>query len=178
MTPAIARGLPILMRSTFTRVAVPVSMRWATATFGAGPVKGLTLGVAPALVCLEGAELIDCARHRRTRLCAALHAAHISVVMISQSVRAFHLLRVRISAKPMPAPAMPCKTHLPRIGRRAGAGRDAANRDQRAGSGGRWHGRHTRRGGACSMPWRGRGSTFERSRRARPVQYFSGDRLC
>ena len=81
MTPAIARGLPILMRNTFnpafagTRIDADGGM--------GGPVKGLTLNTRLALVSLEGAGLIG-VPGTAERVFAALHAARISVVMISQ----------------------------------------------------------------------------------------------
>ncbi len=83
MTPAIARGLPILMRNTF-RPDFPGTRIDAHGDHCAsGPVKGLTLGGSLALVCLEGAGLIG-VPGTAERVFAALHAAHISVVMISQ----------------------------------------------------------------------------------------------
>lgn len=83
MTPAIARGLPILMRNTF-RPDFPGTRIDADGDRSpAGPVKGLTLGGDLALVCLEGAGLIG-VPGTAERVFAALHAAHISVVMISQ----------------------------------------------------------------------------------------------
>ncbi|ODU40719.1 MAG: bifunctional aspartate kinase/homoserine dehydrogenase I, partial [Lysobacteraceae bacterium SCN 69-48] len=82
MTPAIARGLPVLMRNTF-RPDFPGTRIDADGDRGGGPVKGLTLGGDLALVCLEGAGLIG-VPGTAERVFAALHAAHISVVMISQ----------------------------------------------------------------------------------------------
>ncbi|MDE2406711.1 MAG: bifunctional aspartate kinase/homoserine dehydrogenase I [Xanthomonadaceae bacterium] len=82
MTPAIARGLPILMRNTF-RPEFPGTRIDAVGDRSSGPVKGLTLGSNLALVCLEGAGLIG-VPGTAERVFAALHAAHISVVMISQ----------------------------------------------------------------------------------------------
>ena len=81
MTPAIARGLPILMRNTFNPAFAGTRI---DADGGAGgPVKGLTLNRGLALVSLEGAGLIG-VPGTAERVFAALHAAKISVVMISQ----------------------------------------------------------------------------------------------
>lgn len=83
MTPAIAHGLPILMRNTF-RPEFPGTRIDANGDRSATrPVKGLTLGGDLALVCLEGAGLIG-VPGTAERVFAALHAAHVSVVMISQ----------------------------------------------------------------------------------------------
>ena len=81
MTPAIARGLPILMRNTFNPAFAGTRI---DADGGAGgPVKGLTLNRGLALVSLEGAGLIG-VPGTAERVFAALHAARVSVVMISQ----------------------------------------------------------------------------------------------
>ena len=81
MTPAIARGLPILMRNTFNPEFAGTRI---DADGGAGgPVKGLTLNTNLALVSLEGAGLIG-VPGTAERVFAALHAARVSVVMISQ----------------------------------------------------------------------------------------------
>ena len=83
MTPAIARGLPILMRNTF-KPEFPGTRIDADGDGGhGGPVKGLTLDPGLALVSLEGAGLIG-VPGTAERVFAALHAARISVVMISQ----------------------------------------------------------------------------------------------
>ena len=83
MTPAIARGLPILMRNTF-KPEFPGTRIDAEGDGGhGGPVKGLTLDPGLALVSLEGAGLIG-VPGTAERVFAALHAARISVVMISQ----------------------------------------------------------------------------------------------
>jgi aspartokinase/homoserine dehydrogenase 1 len=81
MTPAIARGLPILIRNSF-RPEHPGTRIDAGGGAG-GPVKGLTLNAGLALVSLEGAGLIG-VPGTAERVFAALHAARISVVMISQ----------------------------------------------------------------------------------------------
>ncbi len=81
MTPAIARGLPVLIRNSF-RPEHP-GTRIDAAGGGGGPVKGLTLNSGLSLVSLEGAGLIG-VPGTAERVFAALHAARISVVMISQ----------------------------------------------------------------------------------------------
>jgi aspartokinase/homoserine dehydrogenase 1 len=81
MTPAIARGLPILIRNSF-RPEHPGTRIDADGGAG-GPVKGLTLNSGLSLVSLEGAGLIG-VPGTAERVFAALHAARISVVMISQ----------------------------------------------------------------------------------------------
>ena len=83
LTPAIARNLPILMRNTFNP-AFPGTRIDADGDHASrGPVKGLTLCSQLALVCLEGTGLIG-VPGTAERVFAALHAARISVVMISQ----------------------------------------------------------------------------------------------
>ncbi len=81
LTPAIARNLPVLIRNTF-RPEHPGTRITADGGPG-GPVKGLTLSPGLALVSLEGAGLIG-VPGTAERVFAALHAARISVVMISQ----------------------------------------------------------------------------------------------
>ena len=83
MTPAIARGLPILMRNTFRPEFPGTRIDEAGDGGQGGPVKGLTLDPGLALVSLEGAGLIG-VPGTAERVFAALHAARISVVMISQ----------------------------------------------------------------------------------------------
>lgn len=81
MTPAIARGLPILMRNTFNPAFAGTRI---DADGGAGgPVKGLTLNRGLALVSLEGAGLIG-VPGTAERMFAALREAGVSVTMISQ----------------------------------------------------------------------------------------------
>lgn len=81
ISPAIERGLPIIIRNTFqpehpgTRIT---SERDFT-----GPVKGLTLSPNLALVNLEGTGLIG-VPGTAERVFAALRNAKVSVVMISQ----------------------------------------------------------------------------------------------
>ncbi|MDR3388225.1 MAG: bifunctional aspartate kinase/homoserine dehydrogenase I [Rudaea sp.] len=81
MTPAIARGLPILIRNTF-KPEHP-GTRIDAAGDAAGPVKGLTLANDLALLNVEGAGMIG-VPGTAERVFAALRAAHVSVVMISQ----------------------------------------------------------------------------------------------
>jgi aspartokinase/homoserine dehydrogenase 1 len=81
MTPAISRGLPILIRNSF-RPDHP-GTRIAAVGDAAGPVKGLTLSPDLALVNLEGAGMIG-VPGTAERVFAALRDARVSVVMISQ----------------------------------------------------------------------------------------------
>jgi aspartokinase/homoserine dehydrogenase 1 len=81
MAPAIARGLPIYIRNTFH--AEHPGTRIDAHGDEAGPVKGLTLAHDLALVNIEGTGMIGVpgtAEH----VFAALRAAAVSVVMISQ----------------------------------------------------------------------------------------------
>jgi len=81
MAPAIARALPIFIRNTFkpehpgTRIHVHGD--------DAGPVKGITLAHDLALLNVEGTGMIG-VPGTAERVFAALRAAHVSVVMISQ----------------------------------------------------------------------------------------------
>ncbi|WP_313914112.1 bifunctional aspartate kinase/homoserine dehydrogenase I [Tahibacter sp.] len=81
MTPAISRGLPILIRNSF-RPDHP-GTRISAAGDDAGPVKGLTLSPDLALLNLEGAGMIG-VPGTAERVFAALRDARVSVVMISQ----------------------------------------------------------------------------------------------
>ncbi|GMV31900.1 MAG: bifunctional aspartokinase I/homoserine dehydrogenase I [Rhodanobacteraceae bacterium] len=81
MTPAISRGLPIIIRNSF-RPDHP-GTRIAAAGDDAGPVKGLTLSPDLALLNLEGAGMIG-VPGTAERVFAALRDARVSVVMISQ----------------------------------------------------------------------------------------------
>ncbi len=85
MTPAMARGLPLLIRNTFNPAfgGTRIDAAGSTEGNGDGPVKGLTLNPGLALVSLEGAGLIG-VPGTAERVFAALHAERISVVMISQ----------------------------------------------------------------------------------------------
>lgn len=81
MSPAIERGLPIIIRNTFhpdhpgTRITARSEAR--------GPVKGLTLSPNLAVLNLEGTGLIG-VPGTAERVFAALRTARVSVVMISQ----------------------------------------------------------------------------------------------
>ncbi len=81
MAPAIARGLPIFIRNTF-RPAHP-GTRIDARGDDAGPVKGLTLAHDLAVINVEGNGMIG-VPGTAERLFAALHAAQVSVMMISQ----------------------------------------------------------------------------------------------
>ncbi|HCV97076.1 MAG TPA: bifunctional aspartate kinase/homoserine dehydrogenase I, partial [Stenotrophomonas sp.] len=81
MSPAIERGLPIIIRNTFhpdhpgTRITAERTV--------SGPIKGLTLSPDLAVLNLEGTGLIG-VPGTAERVFAALRNAHVSVVMISQ----------------------------------------------------------------------------------------------
>ena len=81
MAPAIARGLPIFIRNTFkpehpgTRIDAHGD--------ASGPIKGLTLAHDLAVLNVEGTGMIG-VPGTAERVFAALRAAQISVVMISQ----------------------------------------------------------------------------------------------
>ena len=100
LTPAMARGMPVLIRNTFrphlagTRIALDGGP--------GGPVKGLTLSSGLALVSLEGAGLIG-VPGTAERVFAALHAARISVVMISQGSSEHSICCVVRGAEAVPA---------------------------------------------------------------------------
>jgi aspartokinase/homoserine dehydrogenase 1 len=81
MSPAIERGLPIIIRNTF-RPDHPGTRITAERTTS-GPIKGLTLSPELALLNLEGTGLIG-VPGTAERVFAALRNAHVSVVMISQ----------------------------------------------------------------------------------------------
>ncbi|MDR2013151.1 MAG: aspartate kinase, partial [Rhodanobacter sp.] len=81
MVPAISRHLPILIRNTF-RPEHP-GTRIDAAGDRNGPVKGLTLAHDLALLNVEGTGMIG-VPGTAERVFAALRAAHVSVVMISQ----------------------------------------------------------------------------------------------
>jgi len=81
MAPAIAAGLPIYIRNTF-RAEHP-GTRIDAHGDAAGPVKGLTLAHDLALVNVEGTGMIG-VPGTAERVFAALRAAQVSVVMISQ----------------------------------------------------------------------------------------------
>ncbi|MFI8719722.1 bifunctional aspartate kinase/homoserine dehydrogenase I [Stenotrophomonas sp. NPDC077464] len=81
MSPAIERGLPIIIRNTF-HPDHPGTRITAERT-ASGPIKGLTLSAELALLNLEGTGLIG-VPGTAERVFAALRNAHVSVVMISQ----------------------------------------------------------------------------------------------
>jgi aspartokinase/homoserine dehydrogenase 1 len=81
MAPAIARGLPILIRNTFKPEHPGTRIDAAGDT--SGPVKGLTLAHGLALLNVEGTGMIG-VPGTAERVFAALRAARVSVVMISQ----------------------------------------------------------------------------------------------
>ena len=81
MAPAIARALPIFIRNTF-KPAHP-GTRIDAHGDAAGPVKGITLAHDLALVNVEGTGMIG-VPGTAERVFAALRAAQVSVVMISQ----------------------------------------------------------------------------------------------
>jgi aspartokinase/homoserine dehydrogenase 1 len=81
MAPAIARNLPIFIRNTF-RPEHP-GTRIDAVGDASGPVKGLTLAHHLALINVEGTGMIG-VPGTAERVFAALRAAHVSVVMISQ----------------------------------------------------------------------------------------------
>lgn len=85
MTPAMLRGLPLLIRNTFNPgfAGTRIDAKGGSEAGDDGPVKGLTLNAGLAIVSLEGAGLIG-VPGTAERVFAALHAARISVVMISQ----------------------------------------------------------------------------------------------
>ncbi|MEO5961964.1 MAG: bifunctional aspartate kinase/homoserine dehydrogenase I [Thermomonas sp.] len=85
MTPAMVRGLPLLIRNTFNPgfAGTRIDAKGGSEADDDGPVKGLTLNAGLAMVSLEGAGLIG-VPGTAERVFAALHAARVSVVMISQ----------------------------------------------------------------------------------------------
>ncbi len=81
MAPAIARGLPIFIRNTF-KPEHP-GTRIDARGDASGPIKGLTLAHDLAVINVEGTGMIG-VPGTAERVFAALRAAQISVVMISQ----------------------------------------------------------------------------------------------
>ncbi|WJI14639.1 bifunctional aspartate kinase/homoserine dehydrogenase I [Pseudoxanthomonas winnipegensis] len=81
MSPAIERGLPIIIRNTFQ--PEHPGTRITARKDAAGPVKGLTLSPDLAVVNLEGTGLIG-VPGTAERVFSALRAERVSVVMISQ----------------------------------------------------------------------------------------------
>ncbi|MDR1076107.1 MAG: bifunctional aspartate kinase/homoserine dehydrogenase I [Xanthomonadaceae bacterium] len=81
MSPAISRGMPIIIRNTF-RPDHP-GTRITAGRDASGPVKGLTLSPNLSLLNLEGTGLIG-VPGTAERVFAALRESRVSVVMISQ----------------------------------------------------------------------------------------------
>ncbi|KAF1710382.1 bifunctional aspartate kinase/homoserine dehydrogenase I [Pseudoxanthomonas kalamensis DSM 18571] len=81
MSPAIKRGLPIIIRNTFNPDHPGTRITAQRDTVG--PVKGLTLSPGLSVLNLEGTGLIG-VPGTAERVFAALRNAHVSVVMISQ----------------------------------------------------------------------------------------------
>ncbi len=81
MSPAIERGLPIIIRNTFH--PEHPGTRITGTSVGSGPIKGLTLSPDLAVLNLEGTGLIG-VPGTAERVFAALRNAQVSVVMISQ----------------------------------------------------------------------------------------------
>ncbi|MTI74858.1 MAG: bifunctional aspartate kinase/homoserine dehydrogenase I [Stenotrophomonas sp.] len=81
MSPAIERGLPIIIRNTFH--PEHPGTRITAVSAGRGPIKGLTLSPELAVLNVEGTGLIG-VPGTAERVFAALRNAHVSVVMISQ----------------------------------------------------------------------------------------------
>lgn len=81
MSPAIERGLPIIIRNTFN--PEHPGTRITAERTASGPIKGLTLSPDLAVLNLEGTGLIG-VPGTAERVFAALRNAHVSVVMISQ----------------------------------------------------------------------------------------------
>ena len=81
MAPAIALGLPIFIRNTFKpdHLGTRIDARGDVS----GPIKGLTLAHGLAIVNVEGTGMIG-VPGTAERVFAALRAARVSVVMISQ----------------------------------------------------------------------------------------------
>lgn len=102
MSPAIERGLPIIIRNTFhpehpgTRITAERDIT--------GPVKGLTLSPDLAVLNLEGTGLIG-VPGTAERVFAALRDARVSVVMISQGSSEHSICCVVRSAESLRAQA-------------------------------------------------------------------------
>ena len=85
LAPAIARGLPVRIRNTFApdHPGTAIGQRVADAAATQSPVKGLSAVRDLAVLTLEGAGMIG-VPGTAERAFGALHAAGVSVVMISQ----------------------------------------------------------------------------------------------
>ena len=80
--PAIANGIPVVIRNTFN--ATHPGSRITAAAAGAGQIKGITAVSSMALINLEGSGMIG-VPGTADRLFAALKQAAISVTLISQA---------------------------------------------------------------------------------------------
>jgi aspartokinase/homoserine dehydrogenase 1 len=80
--PAIANGIPVVIRNTFN--ATHPGSRITAAAAGAGQIKGITAISSMALINLEGSGMIG-VPGTADRLFAALKRAAISVTLISQA---------------------------------------------------------------------------------------------
>ncbi|MBB5208568.1 bifunctional aspartate kinase/homoserine dehydrogenase I [Chiayiivirga flava] len=83
MAPAIARGLPIVIRNTFNPAHPGTRIDAAGDTAALLPAKGLSLVSDLALLNVEGSGMIG-VPGTAERVFATLHASNVSVVMISQ----------------------------------------------------------------------------------------------
>jgi bifunctional aspartokinase / homoserine dehydrogenase 1 len=83
MSPLLARGIPVWVRNTF-RPELPGTRIGPEHEAGAGPVKGLTIAPALALVEVEGTGMIG-VPGTAERVFGTLREAGISVVMIAQA---------------------------------------------------------------------------------------------
>ncbi|MBC6943544.1 MAG: bifunctional aspartate kinase/homoserine dehydrogenase I [Xanthomonadales bacterium] len=83
LTPAIAAGMAVRIRNTFAPEQAGTAIGAPAAADGQSPVKGLSAVQALAVLTLEGAGMIG-VPGTAERAFGALHAAGVSVVMISQ----------------------------------------------------------------------------------------------
>ena len=83
LTPVIARGLPVRIRNTFRPAHAGTAIGRPAADAAQSPVKGLSAVQGLAVLTLEGAGMIG-VPGTAERAFGALHAASVSVVMISQ----------------------------------------------------------------------------------------------
>jgi aspartokinase/homoserine dehydrogenase 1 len=83
LTPVIARGLPVRIRNTFRPEHAGTAIGRPAVDAAQSPVKGLSAVQGLAVLTLEGAGMIG-VPGTAERAFGALHAAGVSVVMISQ----------------------------------------------------------------------------------------------
>jgi aspartokinase/homoserine dehydrogenase 1 len=83
LTPVIARGLPVRIRNTFRPEHAGTAIGRPVVDAAQSPVKGLSAVQGLAVLTLEGAGMIG-VPGTAERAFGALHAAGVSVVMISQ----------------------------------------------------------------------------------------------